>query len=369
MRVELTLKQPRRLLRQMHMRAPATYFSEFSGDGQISIEGDLVDWLPPRNGGTLSWSVALNRLKHEDSYDAYMSNDWALFRASDIIPAAQTRTVKGAASNTSLRFSLPANWSSVTQYYGRNHRFKVKNPSRRFDRPTGWILLGDIGVRAEKVAGVKVKIAAPRNHGVRRADMLALLAWTLPEVTRLFTNFPSRLTIVSANEPMWRGGLSAPLSLYVQSSLPLISENGTSTLLHEIVHTGLGASAEEGADWIIEGLAEYYSLQILLRSGTISRDRFDTALARLADWGNDVTSLCDSDASGPVTAKATVLMHEIDVEIDETTGGKFSLDDVVHVFAQSSQKLSSKDLAAAVTQILQNESDIINRAQSLGCFP
>lgn len=367
--VDLTLVQSRSLLRQMRMQAPAKHFSQFSGDGQISVQDNWLEWIPPKRGGTLSWSVALNHLKSGYSYDAFMTRDWALFRASDIIPPATTRTLKGAASRTSLAFSLPANWSAVTQYYGRNNRFRVNNPERRFDRPTGWILLGEIGVRAEKIAGIKVKIAAPKNHGARRLDMLALLAWTLPEITRLFAEPPTRLTIISAKTPMWRGGLSAPSSLFIHASLPLISENGTSTLLHEVVHSAMSASAAPGADWIIEGLAEYYSLQVLLRSGTISQHRFDKALASLASWAEDAGNLCSDKASGAITAKATLLMHEFDTELETRTGGKYNLDDVMNALVRTQQRIRFEDLKTSVEQFLGTESEIFRRPELTNCAP
>lgn len=369
MQVELTLVQPRALLRQMRMQAPTKYFSQFSGDGQISITDNQVEWNPPKHGGTLSWSVTLNRLKSGDGYDAYMNQEWALFRASDIIPPATTRTRKGATSKTSLAFSLPPGWSAVTQYYRRNHKFRVNNPKRRYDRPTGWILLGEIGVRTEIISGIKVKIAAPKNQGVRRMDMLALLAWTLPEITRLFAEPPSRLTIISAGDPMWRGGLSAPSSLFIHASLPLLSENGTSVLLHEVVHSGMSASAMPGADWIIEGLAEYYSLQVLLRSGTISQHRFEKALETLAAWGDATESLCSNRASGAITAKATLLMHRLNTELDTNTDGRYNLDDVLNALAQKQQKISLEDLQTTVTQFLGAESATLRRAELVGCEP
>src|SRR5690606_21947056 len=134
--------------------------------------------------------------------------------------------------------------------------------------PTGWIVLGHLGVRYDTISGIRTKVAGPVNQGVRRMDMLALLRWTLPELLRILPDFPHRLTIVSAGDPMWRGALSAPQSLYLHAERPLISENGTSTLLHEVVHVGLGVGAGHGADWVVEGLAEYYSLEMLRRSGT-----------------------------------------------------------------------------------------------------
>ena len=66
--------------------------------------------------------------------------------------------------------------------------------------------------------------------------MLALLNWNLPELARAVPNLPRRLTVISAGDPMWRGGLSAPQSIFIHAERPLISENGTSTLMHEIMH-------------------------------------------------------------------------------------------------------------------------------------
>ncbi len=361
-RVELTLQQSHSLLREMRMQASGDFFSDFAGDGKIShLNGEAI-WTPPKKGGVLSWLVQANRLKTADHYDAYMSDTWALFRASDIIPPAATRTAKGATSNTSLSFTLPAAWSSVTQYQGRDNRYRVDNPARRFDRPTGWILLGQIGVRTEKIAGIQVKIAAPKNHGARRMDMLALLSWTLPEANRLFPGLPARLTIVSANRPMWRGGLSAPLSLFIHASLPLLSENGTSTLMHEVVHIGMRASAADGADWIIEGMAEYYSLQLLLRSGTITEKRYGRALKSLKSWGDKVQTLCGESSSGAVTARSTILMHKLDQEIRKGSDQQFSLDDVMNVLSERASKIRIADFVSAVKTVLPEGSTILDDA-------
>lgn len=366
-RMQLTLSQPRSLLREMSMRAPATFFRDFAGDGEITVTDDQVVWLPPATGGKLTWTVTLNRLKSEHQYDAYMTRDWALLRASDIIPPATTRTVKNASGNTSLTFSLPAGWSAITQYRGRSQRFAVRNPERRFDRPTGWILLGDIGTRVDRIAGISVTVSAPKHQGVRRMDILAFLAWNLPEVARLFPGFPSRLTVVSANEPMWRGGLSAPSSLFIHASLPLLSENGTSTLLHELMHIGIGNNAGHNADWIVEGMAEYYSLKLLHRSGTISERRFEKSLAALETWGREAADLCVRNASGAVTAMSSTLMHSLDIEIRTTTAEKFNLDDVINALANLDHKITLADLTDIAARLLGGPSAILDHAALASC--
>jgi hypothetical protein len=159
-------------------------------------------------------------------------------------------------------------------------------------------------------------------------DMLAFLRWTMPTLQELFPQFPDRLLIVGADDPMWRGALSAPDSLYVHSDRPLLSENATSTVLHEIVHVAMGARSVPGSDWIVEGLAEYYSLETLHRSGTISDARYEKAHADLADWGKTSGPLNSERSSGAITARAVGVLRSIDAEIRRSSGGRRSLDDV-----------------------------------------
>jgi hypothetical protein len=262
---------------------------------------------------------------------------------------------------------LPSGWSSLTEYFGRDHSYPITNTNRRFDRPAGWIILGDIGVRYDQIAGVRVNVAAPTEHGMRRTDILALLNWTLPEVLRIVPDFPKRLTIVGAGDPMWRGGLSGPRSLFIHADRPLISENATSTLLHEIMHIALGSSADEGMDWIVEGLAEYYSLVVLQRSGTISDRRFAAAMRKQSEWGASVKKLCDSTSSGAVTARAVTILSNLDNEIRTMSNSRKSLDDVLVALAESEQAISLGDFTTIVRQFAGSETDTLTASMLPGC--
>ncbi len=348
--VRLELSQDEHLLRQLSMDAPAELFSNFEGDGTVTRDGDTLTWIPPRDGGELRWKVKVRHLRYGQSYDAWMGEDWALLRASDIIPPARSRTLKGARSQTSMAFNLPAGWSSVTQYRERNGRYAVANEERRFDRPAGWILLGKIGVRFETIAGIRVLIAGPTGHDVRRMDMLALLQWTLPQVKGVLPDYPERLTIISAGDRMWRGGLSGPRSLYIHSSLPLISENTTSNLLHEVMHIGMGLSAEPGADWIVEGIAEYYSLELLRRSRTISKKRFDGALEGLEEWGSEVKNLCTRQSTADTTARAVGVFAALHREL-RRSGRQDPLDKLLQTLVKADKKVSVARLRAAASKL------------------
>ena len=365
--VEMKLSQSSHLLREVNMRAPAEKISAPGGDGEISLADERLIWIPPPGGGSLRWFALIDHHRDGGSFDAHITADWAIFRAEDVIPQAATRALRDATSETTLSFNLPAGWSSQTEYFGRNHSYRISNPKRRFDRPAGWIILGDIGVRYDRIAGLRVNVAAPTNQGMRRNDILALLNWTLPEVLRIVPDFPKRLTIVGAGDPMWRGGLSGPQSLFIHADRPLISENGTSTLLHEIMHIALGSSAEEGMDWIIEGLAEYYSLTILHRSGTISDRRFAAAIRKQAQWGSSVIRLCGSTSSGAITARAVTILSDLDREIRSMSNGRKSLDDVMAALAASEDAISLGDLAAIVRQFAGADADALKASNLPGC--
>jgi hypothetical protein len=364
--VVLTLTQGSALLRSMTMQKDAR-ISGLDGDGELLGAGSEVRWVPPASGGTLRWSVAVSHRRNGDGYDALLGTDWGLFRAEDIIPRATTRTLKGSVSETWLTLKLPVRWSAVTQYFSTGTKTRIDNPERRFDQPSGWIVIGDLGVRREIIAGVRVAVAGPVDNGVRRLDTLALLNWTLPELARILPDLPPRLTIVSAGDPMWRGGLSAPESLFLHAARPLISENATSTLLHEVMHLSLGLDSREGFDWIVEGLAEYYSLQLLFRSGTITNSRYRQAKTELADWATSASSLCRRASTGATTALAVGVFAALNDEVIAATKGASDLDDVVRSLRLLDRELDLDALVKVFEDISGSKSDTLHIDKLPGC--
>jgi hypothetical protein len=364
--VTLHITQSRSLLRELKMRG-APRFSSFSADGELAVGDDVVRWNPPATGGSISWRVSIPNRRNGDGYDAWLGPEFGLFRAEDLIPRTASRTLTDAHSETWLTFELPGAWSAVTQYAEDDGRMRVDNPDRRFDQPTGWIVIGNLGVRREEIEGMHVAVAAPVDHSVRRMDTLALLRWTLPELSRILPALPPRLTIISAADPMWRGGLSAPQSLFLHAERPMISENATSTLLHEVMHMSLGFRARDGYDWIVEGFAEYYSLQLLHRSGTISDTRFSTALADLAEWSTRAETLCGPTSSGATTALAVGVLLALNEEILSASDDEFSLDDVARELWQSESEVDADTVADIVAGMTGNKPDALHISRLPGC--
>lgn len=362
--VSMRLRQPFDLVREISFPVNSD-ISDVGGDGDLRIRNGRVLWVPPSDGGTLDWRVVVHNPRGKDTFDALLNAQWGLFRAEDVVPRARTRTLKGALSRTTLAFDLPAGWSVITEYSARDVPIVVDRKDRRYDEPAGWIAMGDLGVRRESIAGTRVAIAAPQGHDVRRMDMLALLNWTLPELNAILPDALPRLTIVSAGSPMWRGGLSAPASFFLHASRPLISENGTSSLLHEVMHTALGLRPLPENDWIVEGLAEYYSIELLRRGKAITARRAMTAFERQAEWADRADTLCAAHSTGASTALAVTLFKGLNEEIVDKTGGEFSLDTLLPALADNTVDLAT--LIAAVEDLIGSTPDALHSDNLPGC--
>ena len=364
--VTMKLKQRRDLLREIAFSA--TGLHDISGDDTLTIRNGMVRWRPPVTGGTLKWRVIVQS-KRGSGYDAWMGSQWGLFRAEDVIPRARSRSLKGAKARTTLSFKLPADWSAITEYSSRNNPILVEHTGRRLTLPTGWIAVGKLGVRRETIAGVRVAVAAPEGQDVRRMDILALLNWALPELVDILPDALPRLTIVSAGDPMWRGGLSAPASLFLHASRPMISENATSTLLHEVMHTALGLSAVPGYDWIIEGFAEYYSIELLHRGRAISNDRYKTAFEDQAEWSRKSRTLCGRASGGPRTALGVTVLAALDKDLRQRTRGKVILDDLLQSLVREQSRVDAELMNTHVERLTGARSAVLEISNLPGCEP
>lgn len=340
-------------LSSMRFRIDPQRHAGFEGDGAVERDGSQLTWRPPEAGGRLTFQVAVTSRRANGRYDARMTEDWALFRGDDLFPPAETEDREDSEADATLQVHLPDGWSFVTAYPEvGDHVYDIEHAHRRFDRPTGWMAAGRLGVRRERIAGVRVVVAGPMNQGVRRLDMLAHMNWNLPRLKRLVPDMPTRVMIVSAGDPMWRGGLSGPNSLYVHADRPLLSENGSSTLLHELVHVATGIKAEKGGDWIVEGIAEYYSLKLMWRSGTLTDSRYRQSFRKYERWALQADRLDVDVARGPVTARAVGIMRRLDREIHRKTNRQKSLDDVVRLLVARRQKVSTERFREAVAEVV-----------------
>lgn len=313
----ITIDQNQALLKTLDFNAPNSAYQVLAFDGDLTHKNDRMLWRIPETGGTLTYEYRIDTPRG-DQYDAKHTSTWTLLRLGDLFPSAKARARKGSMSESSVFMRGPRGWSFESRY-GALHQ--VRKPlghyERNFNRPTGWLLGGILGTRRDVIAGHDFVISGPVDGGMRRMDTLSFLNWTIPTLNSILPALPPHIFIVGAPQIMWRGGLSAPDSVYVHVDRPLVSENGTSTLLHELVHMAGIHSAAPGSDWIVEGLAEYYAMLILRRSGGLSAERFQATLDDLRDWVKKDLGRLSDPSSGANTAAAVLVLHQLANELEE----------------------------------------------------
>ena len=90
---------------------------DVAGDGQITVENDRLRWVPPATGGILCYKIALSHRRQGGSAagnDAWVGEDFAIFRGEDAFPIRSWRRAKGSPLNGELRVRLPRGWALVT---------------------------------------------------------------------------------------------------------------------------------------------------------------------------------------------------------------------------------------------------------------
>lgn len=328
----------------LRLRIDPLRHMDFTGDGETEMEKGRLVWTVPPSGGKLRYDVKIDHDRNGPGKDAAMTDTWALFRGEDLVPSMGVDTPEDVEANAKIAMHVPDGWSIVVPWKRlEGDTFEIEQPHRYFDRPTGWVLTGRLGVTREKLAGVRLAIANPWGHDLHRFDILALLRWTLDDLVEVFPDdHPKRFVIVGAADPMWRGGLSGPDSLYLHADRPLIQRDGTSPILHELVHSFMHARAGDDGDWIVEGIAEYYSLALLRRSRTISKRRYERSLGKLRDKSEDVDDVLVERAGAAVAARGAIILAELDETIREATDDRKSLDDVARVLQEERVPVTTK---------------------------
>ncbi len=334
-KASIRVQQDEHLLRRVSFPIEPERFFDFTADGGVQSEAGQLVWEVPPTGGTLRYSVHVDHIRETAEYDARFSRDWALLRGSDLFPPGVTRTLKGARSASRVTLRPPPSWKALVPWeQSGDGGYRVVDPWSSYDRPSGWFIVGEnLHVRKATIQGMRIRIAGPADHDVRAQDLKALLRWTLPALKQAAGDLPPSLLVVAAGDPMWRGGLSGPGSLYLHADRPLIERDGTSPVLHELVHVVMRAIASERTDWIVEGMAEYYSLEMLRRSGTVSEKDHERTLARLRKKAVPASALGMGPAGTKETARAALIMRELDAAIRERSQGARSLDDVLQALA------------------------------------
>jgi hypothetical protein len=341
-----------------------SHYSDFKADGQWQLTSGKQArgiWRPAADQASLTYRVRISHGRKSGSFDTRMTPTWALMRGEDLVPAARLDQQDGIELVSRLAFELPSGWKSVETAWPRigKNKFRIDNVSRLFDRPTGWMLAGHLGSRRTRLGETEVTVASPQGQGMRRMDVLTLLTFVWPQVQAVFPRHPAKLLIVGANDPMWRGSLAARESIYLNSRLPLVSESGTSAVVRELAQVFGRINDQQRSDWISEGLAEYYAIELVRRAGGISDERYESLHGKLVKDSQKVTTLRGEHLNPAQVSKSVLLLQELDREIRLQTRNKRSLDDVLRG-AMRLERVDTKAFIQLAESVIGESSKVLD---------
>ena len=341
-----------------------THYSDFKADGQWQLSPGKEArglWRPASDKASLTYRVRISHGRKSGSFDTRMTPNWALMRGDDLVPAARLDQQDGVELVSRLEFELPGGWKSIETAWPRigKNKFRIDNPSRLFDRPTGWMLAGHLGSRRTRLGETEVTVSSPQGQGMRRMDVLTLLTFVWPQVQAVFPHHPAKLLIVGASDPMWRGSLAGHESIYLNSRLPLVSESGTSALVRELAQVFGRINDQQRSDWISEGFAEYYAIELVRRAGGMSDERYEGLHGKLVKDGQKVSSLRGEQINPAQVSKAVVLLQELDREIRLKTRNKRSLDDVLRG-AMHLESVDTKEFVQLAESVIGEPSKVLD---------
>lgn len=335
-------------------------YSDFLADGQWQAQGGRGVWRPAPGKTSLSYRVLLDHAQPGARHEARVTAQWALLRGEQLVPPARLDQQDGTELVARLTFELPAGWKSVETAWPRigRQKFRIDDVSRLFDRPTGWMLAGNLGSRRARLGETEVTVAAPQGQGMRRMDTLTLLTFVWPQLQAVFPRNPPKLLLVGARDGMWRGALAGHNSLYLYSGGPLINDSGASPLLREVVQLFAQINDRDGSDWLGESLTDYYATELLRRAGGISDDRYEALQARLHKQGAKVTQLKGAKADAAQVARGVLLLQALDREIRLHNHDKRSLDDVARALMRLSS-VSTEEFVQISENVLGRQSEVL----------
>jgi hypothetical protein len=344
-------------VKHLSLHFPAGRFDHFAGTGTLEpIEGG-VRWVPGGPYAHLTYRATVNHARGQHGrYDSYACTDWVATRARDLFPRIgieyAARDGARPKSRARLIFRVPSGWQTATAFAASApNTYQLSQPDMTLDRPHGWFALGKLTLERQEIGDVMVEVARAPGSALVARELFALYGRTLPALRTLLAAAPQTILLVSAPDPMWHGGISAERSFFMHGQRPLRTPDKTSPYLHEMFHVLQPYRPAADADWIEEGLAEFYSLELQRRAGLVDAAAFARALGyfeRFGLWNVDLTQQQDNAATGN---SAPLVMYALDQRIQHDTAGKKRLDDVVHRLAQEGGEVDTSRFLHAIDAV------------------
>jgi hypothetical protein len=362
-------------IKAFRLRFAADRLKGFRGSGKLQpLDGGLL-WEPAGPYAHLTYRVAIDHARGQHGrFDSYGGRDWVLSRAHDLFPRIDVECYPDTPppkSRARLIFRLPRGWRSAAALAAEGpDTYRLNEPGKILDRPRGWFALGKFTLDRQEIAEIMVQVARMPGSTVQAPALFHFLTTTLPPLKKLLLTGPRTVLLVSAPDPMWHGGISGENSIYMHASRPLRTPDKTSPWLHEMFHVLQPYKPGPDADWIEEGTAEFYSLELQRRAGLIDAAAYTRALGyfeRFGLWNVDLRQQQDNAATNN---SAPLVMYALDQRIQRATAGKRRLDDVVAQLAKEGGEVDTARFLRTVNLVSgRNFTKFFNRHVARGAPP
>ena len=339
------------------LRFPAAHFRDFDATGTLEAVPGGLKWVPNGPYAHLAYRVTIDRVRGQhERYDSYAGPNWIVTRARALFPRVDidwsARDGGRPQSRARLQFRLPAGWRSAAALESLGPlTFQLEQPGTVLDRPRGWFALGEFRTDHVDIDGTLLQVVRMPGSTLDAPALFGFLERTLPPLQRLLATTAPRLLLVSAPDPMWHGGISGERSFYMHAGRPLRTPDHTSPYLHELFHVLQDYTPAADADWIEEGLAEYYSVELQRRAGLVDAAAFARALGYFRRYGLWNVNLTQQHDNAATNNSAPLVMYALDQRIQRATAGKARLDDVVHVLVRSGGTVDTRRFRDAVKTV------------------
>ncbi len=343
-------------IKNLTLRFPASRLKALHGSGTFRPIAGGVLWEPGGPYAHLTYQIDIAHVRGQHGrYDSYAGRDWVVTRAHDLFPRIDIVSDPehpAPKSRARLIFRLPPGWRSAAALTTLGPDvYRLDEPGKILDRPRGWFALGKFTLHRQEIASTMVQVGCMPGSALHAPELFHFLGGGLPALQKLLLADPQTLLLVSAPDPMWHGGISAEHSFYMHAGRPLRTPDKTSPWLHEIFHVLQPYKPAADADWIEEGLAEFYSLELQRRAGLLDSADYTRALGyfeRFGQWHVDLTQQQDNAATNN---SAPLVMYAIDQRIQHATAGKKRLDDVVTELARQGGDVDTARFLHTVNRI------------------
>lgn len=344
-------------VKSLRLRFPKARLDHVRGTGTFEPSAGGLRWVPGGPYAHLTYRVQINHMRGQRGrYDSYAAPNWIVTRAHDLFPRididCHPRANGAPKSRARLIFELPTGWRSAAPLPALGpDTYRLSEPGKVLDRPRGWFALGTFDLDRQEIAGTMVQVARLPGSPLVPKELFHFFESTLPTLKSLLLAEPETVLLISAPDPMWHGGISGEHSFFMHANRPLRTPDKTSPYLHEMFHVLQPYKPAPDADWIEEGLAEFYSLELQRRAGLIDAAAYSRALeyfARFGRWNVDLTQQRDNPATNN---SAPLIMYALDQRIQRTTAGKKRLDDVVAQLAKQAGEIDTASFLHGVNTV------------------